>query len=111
MPLYEYQCEDCGPFEAFRAIAQASAPLACPSCSSPASRSWSAPRVRGMSSNNLKAAERNEKSRHAPHVCKSGGCGCSGRKRRAPQEPAGNVLTRSRPQRYTGARPWVIEHG
>ena len=80
MPLYEYECTGCGTFECFRSITHASRPCECPSCSRPADRVWSVPRVRTMSANNLKAAERNEKSRHAPHLCRKG-CGCSSKSR------------------------------
>jgi putative FmdB family regulatory protein len=32
MPLYEYQCAGCGPFEASQPMAQSTAPAACPGC-------------------------------------------------------------------------------
>ena len=38
MPLYEFRCPECGPFERHRAMAQASTPVPCPTCSGPAPR-------------------------------------------------------------------------
>jgi putative FmdB family regulatory protein len=32
MPLYEYVCDDCGPFVAMRPLAEFAAPCACPDC-------------------------------------------------------------------------------
>ena len=32
MPLYEYRCPQCGPFDLRRALEEASAPLSCPAC-------------------------------------------------------------------------------
>jgi hypothetical protein len=63
-----------------------------------------------MFANSLLAAERNEKSRHAPHVCKkSCGCGKKGKPIRGkdakPPKPGERSL-----QAYNGPRSWVIEH-
>ena len=38
MPLYEYICEDCGPFAAMRPLAAFADPLACPDCGAEAPR-------------------------------------------------------------------------
>jgi putative FmdB family regulatory protein len=43
MPLYEYRCPQCGPFDLRRAVEEASAPLECPTCDAPARRVYSAP--------------------------------------------------------------------
>jgi putative FmdB family regulatory protein len=113
MPLYEYECESCGTFESFRPISRASTPCACPSCQAPAERVWSVPRVREMSPASLMAASRNEKSRHAPHVCrKSCGCGKKGRPIRGGNAAHKPLVTPSGNTRHTygGPRSWVIEH-
>ncbi len=102
MPLYEYECEECGVFDSFRPISEASKPMACPACNAMSPRAWSIPGVRTMSPVSRMAAERNEKSRHAPHVCRSS-CGCGKKKKSAAAEPG-------KLQRYTGPRSWVIEH-
>lgn len=46
MPLYEYRCAQCGPFDVRRDAEQASAPLPCPECSAPARRVYTAPGTR-----------------------------------------------------------------
>ncbi len=38
MPLYEYRCEQCGPFDQRRQAEDASRPLPCPRCSATANR-------------------------------------------------------------------------
>lgn len=43
MPLYEYRCTGCGPFEVRREPALAAADAACPGCGAPAARRFSAP--------------------------------------------------------------------
>ena len=112
MPLYEYECVTCGCFDLFRPVNQAAKPAACPACSAGATRVWTAPAVRTMSPPNRMAAQRNEKSSHEPHVCKSS-CGCSTKKKPKKVGAEKNVLQlaggRTR-QAYTGSRPWVIEH-
>jgi len=42
MPLYEFECRDCGRFEASRPIDRALAPLRCPTCRRQAPRVLSA---------------------------------------------------------------------
>lgn len=100
MPLYEYRCETHGCFDERRPFAECNAPMACPQCGAACERVFTAPRLRGLATSTRIAHERNEKSRHQPHVCTSG---CS----------HGAVKKRSEPQLtdYRGARPWVIEHG
>jgi putative FmdB family regulatory protein len=44
MPIYEYECEDCGVFTAQRTIAKRSAYL-CPECRRPAKKKMSVPMV------------------------------------------------------------------
>lgn len=40
MPLYEYRCAYCGPFEQHRRFDQANLPLECPGCHAPAARAF-----------------------------------------------------------------------
>ena len=46
MPLYGYRCDACGVFEQRRDSAEATAPLACPSCAGNARRVYTPPGVR-----------------------------------------------------------------
>ena len=73
MPLYEYECDHCGPFNGWAAIAQATDPAACPSCDTEAPRAVSAPQLSRMQRNTKIAHERNEKSADAPQVAKRAG--------------------------------------
>jgi putative FmdB family regulatory protein len=43
MPLYDYNCERCGSFEAQRHHTEAGAPASCPECGAESARVWSAP--------------------------------------------------------------------
>lgn len=43
MPLYEYRCPQCGPFDRRRDPEQASAPMPCPTCSASARRVYTVP--------------------------------------------------------------------
>lgn len=66
MPVYDFVCAGCGPFEQWR---PASEPAAhCPACSAPARRVFAAPGVRRMDAPIRRAREREEKSAHAPEV-------------------------------------------
>ena len=40
MPLYEFRCPDCGPFDLRCAMQDAAATATCPSCTQPARRSY-----------------------------------------------------------------------
>lgn len=41
MPLYEFRCVTCGPFEQMRTLEQASEPMLCPTCETVAKRIYS----------------------------------------------------------------------
>ena len=68
MPIYDYLCETCGPFEARRPMSESKALAPCTVCRAPAPRIMSAPRLNLMSSANRYAETRNEKSAHEPDV-------------------------------------------
>lgn len=110
MPLYEFTCASCGPFDVFRPVSRAADPAQCPDCKAEASRVWCAPAIKAMSPLQRNAAERNEKSQHEPHLCQAG-CGCSGRKAEPASNPSQSDKLNGRTRHaYQGARPWVIEH-
>ena len=100
MPLYEYICQDCGPFTEIEKMARASEPMPCPSCEQLAPRGISAPFLANMDPNNRVAHQRNELSSHEPKVGNvkkhdhSHGHGHSHRKVHA----------------HKGSRPWMIGH-
>jgi putative FmdB family regulatory protein len=68
MPVYEYACAECGPFERRGSALDASAPRACPECGSPAPRRFTAPGVARMPAPLRRAREREERSAHAPDL-------------------------------------------
>lgn len=47
MPLYDYDCGDCGPFRAFRPMSESARAQPCPRCGSPAPRQLAAPMLSG----------------------------------------------------------------
>lgn len=106
MPLYEYECEEHGAFDAFRPIAEVNAPIDCPSCGRLAARVFTVPRTRTLAAHTRIGMERNEKSRHEPHVC---GAGCS-HGHAKPKAAASGAGASPKLEAYTGPRPWVVEH-
>lgn len=108
MPLYEYECSACGPFEATRPMAESSQPGACPTCGGRAPRAiLTAPSFAGMPAASRTAFATNERSRHEPkRVTGSHGpaCGCcSGKKSKADRAPNGA-------KSFPSQRPWMISH-
>jgi len=100
MPVYEYLCDDCGPFTDLRPMAECDAPQDCPHCDSTSPRViLTAPNFFCMSSDKRKAHATNERS-HGP------GCGCcsSGKPSRLVKK------TRAGSKSFPTARPWMISH-
>lgn len=58
MPLYDFRCETCGEFEAWRSLAELDQPLLCPTCQATAKRLLSPPNL-NLNSNgfNLRRSE------------------------------------------------------
>jgi len=104
MPVYEYECSAHGLFEQLRPLAEYAEPAACPTCASAVARVLSAPHLCGLARSVRVAHERNERARHEPHVA-------STPSRQPPPRALAQAGARPALKRYTGARPWVIEHG
>jgi putative FmdB family regulatory protein len=69
MPLYDYVCDECGPFRAWQLMAHAMRPSLCPECGEPGERAITAPHLRcGAAVNHYRAEAHNEKSAHEPMV-------------------------------------------
>jgi putative FmdB family regulatory protein len=66
MPVYDFVCEGCGPFEQWRPVRDPAAD--CPSCSGPARRRFTPPGVRRMGAPLRAARDREERSASAPEV-------------------------------------------
>ncbi|MGB7757561.1 MAG: zinc ribbon domain-containing protein [Salinisphaera sp.] len=110
MPIYEFDCPDCGGFSTMRPMAESKAPGRCPNCGTASRRViLSAPRLPRVSKATRVAHETNERSAHSPHTSTTyggghpTGCGCCSTASR----PAGAA---SPTQTRTGARPWMISH-
>ncbi|ARU03594.1 FmdB family transcriptional regulator [Comamonas serinivorans] len=121
MPTYDYACHDCGEFDALRSLADRNEPCACPACGAASHRVMShAPRLACTSPQQRRAAEVNERSRHAPRMSRDvdpaaggygrlrhpSGCGCCSTKSKGASQstPAGGMKAQ------VGNRPWMISH-
>ncbi len=93
MPLYDYECEGCGPFTELRSMSRSSDPMPCPNCEKAARRTLTAPFIADMDPKNRIAHQRNEKSAHEPKVVSG-------------KPPAGG---NSRGHQHA-RRPWAIGH-
>ncbi|WP_420566760.1 FmdB family zinc ribbon protein [Thalassovita sp.] len=109
MPVYEYWCDDCGPFESLVPMSKFSEPCACPVCALPAPRvMMTAPKLSVMDSGRRHAHETNERSADSPRKSSHGpGCGCCGGGEKK------NSKTLYRPdgsKSFPTKRPWMISH-
>ncbi|WP_332118515.1 zinc ribbon domain-containing protein [Azorhizobium caulinodans] len=117
MPVYDYMCEDCGPFTQMHPMSVCADPQACPDCGLLAPRAFlSAPYFAGMDSARRSAIATNERSANAPmtsseFAAKKHGAGCSccsgmqsrSKKSRTATAPSGA-------KSFPSARPWMISH-
>ena len=113
MPTYDYDCSQCGSFDALRSVAMRDQAAACPSCGGIAPRIWaSAPALALMASSTRLAIATNEKAQHEPKSSGSyarfkhpPGCGCcvTGKRGATMQAPNGN-------KSFPTKRPWMISH-
>ena len=113
MPTYDYECRDCGGFDALRSVSRRDEPAACPECAAASPRVMSAaPRLALMAGSTRSAIETNERARHAPQSSKDyqrlkhpSGCGCCSSAKRSATLTAPNGV-KGAPSR----RPWMISH-
>ncbi|MGE8403229.1 MAG: zinc ribbon domain-containing protein [Delftia tsuruhatensis] len=117
MPTYDYDCVQCGGFEALRPLRLRDEPAACPGCGTASARVLAAaPRLALMSDGTRRAMDTNERARHEPASSRDydhgyarfkhpAGCGCCGSGRRSVTVTAPNGA-KSAPSR----RPWMISH-
>lgn len=120
MPTYEYQCQQCGPFEALRSIAQRNTPSHCPACGLHSHRVLlTAPRLGCLSTSQRTAHATNERAQHQPirsadaaagagtygRLKHPSNCGCcsTNKSRTTQTSPDGS-------KSFVGQRPWMISH-
>ncbi len=89
MPLYDYKCDRCGPFEAWHKMAESSVPRACPDCSVLSARLITAPNI-SLNSGSLMARMGSSEPRLI----------------RRQSEPAKPINQSAKP----GGRPWMLGH-
>lgn len=70
MPIYEFLCDTCGPFESWRSFDEATNPMLCPTCETVAKRLYSIPGLVKTPPALAKALHRAEKSAYEPEVIK-----------------------------------------
>lgn len=80
MPIYEYRCPDCGPFESVHPMASVPRSEPCPVCSGESRKVFTAVGLSRTNSARAKAIGATEKSAHEPDVVS----GPVGRSRSAP---------------------------
>lgn len=113
MPTYDYACEQCGGFEAFRTLASRNEPADCPDCGSASPRVFvSAPRLTSLPGDTRRAMDLNERARHEPQHSASyqrlrhpAGCGCC-----KPGQRSATVTAANGAKSFPTKRPWMISH-
>ena len=68
MPVYAFTCDACGPFEAWRPVADASGNVACPTCGALARRRFTPPGVTRTPAPLRVARDREDRSAYEPEV-------------------------------------------
>ena len=114
MPVYEYLCDECGPFTDMRPMAECDDPQNCPQCKTSSPRViLTAPNFFCMPADRKKAIAINERSAHAPKTLDQykashgPGCGCCADRKK----PARLMTkTKSGAKGFPTARPWMISH-
>lgn len=114
MPLYEYECGECGVFTALRKMSESSQPVMC-SCGCLGERIISAPHLAVMDRAQRSAHERNEKSAHEPQIRRRSSCGCTGSHTCKTTPAAARAKEEGKPpplqmQTKKTARPWMLGH-
>ena len=112
MPVYDYECNACGPFTTMRPMAECDRSCACPRCGCEAPRAFlTAPYFSAMPAGRRAAFAANEKSAHAPQqlskMDRSHGAGCA-----CCSATATRTVKRGRTgaKSFPSSRPWMISH-
>lgn len=96
MPLYEFRCDACGPFQELRPMQAASEPARCPVCQSTALRVFTPPNLYRTSPAYRKVRSREEQSAHEPEV--------------VVRQPTG-AGANPRPAPVVSRHPWAVGPG
>lgn len=112
MPVYDYLCDDCGPFTVMRPMAECDEPHDCPECGETAPRAFlTAPYFASMDVGRRQAFAINERSANAPKTSSQmksqhgAGCACcSGSSMRYTKKHKNGAKS------FPSKRPWMISH-
>lgn len=106
MPIYQYTCADCGPFENAAPISRFADPCDCPTCGALSPRNLlSVPQLSKLAPSARNAHAVNERSAHSPKRAKANGLKPMGPKIN------GKALTRADGSKsLSGGRPWMLSH-
>lgn len=108
MPVYDYECPDCGVFTAFRPMSAFRDPCACPECGREATRVFlTMPGVAGMDATKRTAMATNERAASEPKRSHGGGCSCCSTTAKTGGAAA---KTEGAAKGFPKARPWMISH-
>ncbi|MEL6520741.1 MAG: zinc ribbon domain-containing protein [Pseudomonadota bacterium] len=104
MPVYEYECQDCGAFEAPGSLATFDAPSSCPTCGAPSPRVLlTAPSISVMNNHRRRAIATNERSSDSPKRASHHGLTPTGPKIGSRKAQAANGS-----KNLPGVRPWML---
>ena len=125
MPVYDYECESCGPFTFMRPMAQCDRPARCPECGGKAPRAFLTAPYFSMPSERRRAYAANEQSANSPKLLSEmggghdAGCGCcaptasfqrAGSRAKSRAKGKTKTSTKTGAKSFPGARPWMISH-
>jgi putative FmdB family regulatory protein len=113
MPTYDYDCTQCGGFDAFRSVAMRNEDAICPDCGAAAPRVLvSAPQLALLQDSTRRALATNERARHEPQQSGNyatlrhpAGCGCCAAGKRG-----ATVTSANGNKAFPSKRPWMISH-
>jgi len=111
MPIYQYCCDDCGPFTELVPLSEYADPKSCPFCGTNAPRMITAPRLAMLDSATRNAHQTNERSAHEPKKSSHGhgpGCGCCGGSSK--KIYSGTLYRPDGSKSFPAKRPWMISH-
>lgn len=107
MPIYEYECEDCGIFKSMAPMSAYKDPCACTECGKTSPRVLnSVPFLSTLDAGVRNAHNVNERASDAPK--KRSTHGPVGKNNVQPRRKS--VQTASGSKSFPGARPWMISH-
>ena len=108
MPVYDYWCDDCGPFEALAPMAKYNDPCSCPTCGAESQRVMlNAPGISLVQASTRRAHETNERSANSPKRASEHGLSRPEPKRRV---GARTVVGPDGTKCFPTKRSWMLSH-